>query len=238
VPVNTHRGRLQISVNLQRFAFDYPGSMNEDDFSRLPPAAQAYIRELESRNRQLGERIAQLEEQFRLAQSQRFAPSSEKLRDRVFDEAEQIAATEAHDDDVAADTFTLPDTGLPDAPQPPRRSPGRKPLPAHLPRRRIEYDLPDDQKICPCCEHELHRMGEEISEQLHIEAKASVLQHVRFKYACRHCEHHAERTPVITAPMPCRCRMNNPHLGVRLKTWTGLCCHSQALPVFERAESA
>jgi transposase len=176
--------------------------MNEDDFSRLPPAAQAYIRELESRNRQLGERIAQLEEQFRLAQSKRFAPSSEKLRDRVFDEAEQIAATEAHDDDVAADTFTLPETGLPDVPQPTPRSPGRKPLPAHLPRQRIEYDLPDDQKIRPCCAHELHRMGEEISEQLHIEVKASVLQHVRFKYACRHCERHAERTPVITTPMP------------------------------------
>jgi len=45
-------------------------------------------------------------------------------------------------------------------------------------------------------------MGEEISEQLHIEVKASVLQHVRFKYACRHCERHAERTPVITTPMP------------------------------------
>ena len=27
-------------------------------------------------------------------------------------------------------------------------------------------------------------------------------------------------------------------VGVRLNTWTGLCCHSQALPVFERAESA
>ena len=52
--------------------------MNEDDFSRLPPAAQAYIRELEARNRQLGERIAQLEEQFRLAQSKRFAPSTEQ----------------------------------------------------------------------------------------------------------------------------------------------------------------
>jgi hypothetical protein len=174
--------------------------MNEDDFSRLPPAAQAYIRELESRNRQLGERIAELEEQFRLAQSMRFAPSSEKLRDRVFDEAEQIVATGAHDDDVAADTFTLPNTGLPDAPEPTRRSPGRKPLPAHLPRQRIEYDLPDDQKRCPCCSHALHRMGEEISEQLHIETKASVLQHVRFKYACRHCERHAESTPVITAP--------------------------------------
>jgi len=27
-------------------------------------------------------------------------------------------------------------------------------------------------------------------------------------------------------------------LGVRLNTWTGLCCDSQALPLFERAESA
>jgi transposase len=45
-------------------------------------------------------------------------------------------------------------------------------------------------------------MGEELSEQLHIQVKASVLQHVRFKYACRHCERHAERAPVIVAPMP------------------------------------
>jgi transposase len=32
--------------------------------------------------------------------------------------------------------------------------------------------------------------------------KASVLQHVRFKYACRHCERNAESTPIVTAPMP------------------------------------
>src|SRR5258708_7706497 len=178
--------------------------MNEDDLSRLPPAAQAYIRELEARNRQLGERIAHLEEQFRLAQSKRFAPSSEKLKDRVFDEAEQIVSSEPDDMDAGAtdDAFVLPDTGLPDPPASTRIKPGRKPLPAHLPRQRIEYDLPEDQKVCPCCAHALHRMGEELSEQLHIEVKASVLQHVRFKYACRHCERHAERTPVITAPTP------------------------------------
>ena len=157
--------------------------MNEDDFSRLPPAAQAYIRELETRNRQLGERITQLEEQFRLAQSRRFAPSSEKLKDRVFDEAEQIAGTEPDDMDAGAndEAFVLPDTGLPDAPAPTGSKPGRKPLPAHLPRQRIEYDLPESAKVCPCCAHALHRMGEEISEQLHIEVKASVLQHVCFK---------------------------------------------------------
>lgn len=57
------------------------------------------IRELEAHNQQLGERIAQLGEQFRLAQSSRFAPSSGKLRDRLFDEAEQAAIAEPDDAD-------------------------------------------------------------------------------------------------------------------------------------------
>ncbi|WP_175743869.1 IS66 family transposase zinc-finger binding domain-containing protein, partial [Burkholderia ambifaria] len=67
------------------------------------------------------------------------------------------------------------------------RKRGRRPLPADLPRERIEYDLPEDRKICPCCGKALHRMGEEVSEQLHMEVKVSVLQHARAKYACRHC---------------------------------------------------
>jgi len=72
--------------------------MNEHDLAKLPPAAQAYIRELEARlaeeTQRIGEltnRIGQLEELFRLAQHKRFAPSSEKFKDRLFDEAEQIA---------------------------------------------------------------------------------------------------------------------------------------------------
>ncbi|WP_454740288.1 IS66 family transposase [Cupriavidus necator] len=182
--------------------------MNEHDLSQLPPAAQAYIRELEARaaaNAQhiaeLNDRIKLLEEQFRLAQSKRFAPSSEKLKDRVFDEAEQMAAAAPANDDED-EALAPPDTGLPEPDKPAGRKRGRKPLPAELPRQRIEYDLTEDQKICPCCQGSMHRLGEEVSEQLHIEAKVSVLQHVRFKYACRHCERNAERTPVVTAPMP------------------------------------
>src|SRR5258708_38018649 len=71
-------GLLQIPVNPSRATLRYRGGMNEDNFSRLPPAAQAYIRELETRNRQLGKRITHLEEQFRLAQSKRFAPGDEQ----------------------------------------------------------------------------------------------------------------------------------------------------------------
>jgi len=174
----------------------------EDDLKQLSPEALiARILELQSQNQQQALRIGQLEELFRLAQLKRFAPSSEKLKDRVFDEAEQIAATEPADDD-SDDAFALPDTGLPEVDQPERGKRGRKPLPAELPRQRIEYDLHEEQKICPCCQNALHRMGEEMSEQLHIDVKASVLQHVRFKYACRACERNAEHTPIVTAPMP------------------------------------
>lgn len=173
--------------------------MTTHDISQLPLHVQHYIRALETQVSTLNERIHLLEEQFRLAQSKRFAPSSEKMKDRVFDEAEQMAADADEEADAA---FALPDTGLPpaDAPMPAKR--GRKRLPANLPRTRIEYDLPEAHKVCPCCQGALHRMGEEVTEQLHIEVKASVLQHARFKYACRHCERHGIATPMVTAPMP------------------------------------
>jgi transposase len=56
----------------------------------------------------------------------------------------------------------------------------RKPLPEDLPRERVEHDLPEDQTACPCCRNLMRRMGETVSERLHIEVKATVLQHVRF----------------------------------------------------------
>ena len=172
--------------------------MNESAaFSDLSPEVQAYIRNLETRNAQLSARVRQLEEQFRLAQLKRFAPSSEKRSERVFNEAEQTSP----DPDVG--TMVLPDTGLPEGEPPASQKRGRKPLPADLPRKRVEHDLPEEQKICACCQGALHRIGEDISEQLHIPpATPWVWQHVRFKYGCRHCERHGISAPVVRADMP------------------------------------
>ncbi len=65
---------------------------------------------------------------------------------------------------------------------------GRRKLPDHLPRRRIVHDLTDEQKKCPCCGEQRTCIGSETSEQLeYIPAKFEVLQHVRHKYACKHC---------------------------------------------------
>jgi transposase len=170
------------------------------ELEALIAAKAAEITALKAENEKLTQRVLHLEEQLRLERLHRYAPKSEKLTERIFNEAEQAAAEGRDDDDV--EVVAVPDTGLPEALKPAPKTRGRKPLPDDLPRQRVEHDLPEDQKDCPCCHNRMHRMGEIVTEQLHVEVKASVLQHVRFKYACRHCERTALNTPIVTAPMP------------------------------------
>lgn len=161
----------------------------------------ARIAALQAENRQLAERVVKLEEELALARLHRFAPKSEKHIDRLFNEAEQVAEEDDADGEKG-DVVVLPDTGLPATEGATGKKRGRRALPENLPRERVEYDLPDHQKACPCCRHLMHRMGETVTEQLHIEVKAKVLQNVRFKYACRHCDRTGVNTPIVTAPMP------------------------------------
>ena len=142
-------------------------------------------------------KIAALQEELRLLLHKRFGASSEKADPaqlQLFNEAEMTAAS-APEAAEAAGEITVPEHT--------REKRGRKPLPSLLPRVRIEHDIADGEKICPCgCT--LSRIGEETSEQLDIEpAKIQVLQHVRFKYACRSCEGSSHDGPAVTiAPVP------------------------------------
>jgi transposase len=78
-----------------------------------------------------------------------------------------------------------------------RRPTGRRPLPAHLPRQRVEIDVADADKVCDCG-HTKTRIGESVSEKLEYHpASFVVLETARAKYACPHC--HAG---VIEAPAP------------------------------------
>lgn len=143
--------------------------------------------------------IALLEEKLRLASQKRFAASSEKAGDNqlgLFNEAEQASSDDASPDATASDETTV-------VPEHKRKKPGRKPLPDHLPRMRVEHDIAEAAKLCACgCRKT--KIGEEVSEQLDIiPARIQVLQHVRFKYACRSCEGTDDDGPtVITALMP------------------------------------
>ncbi len=73
--------------------------------------------------------------------------------------------------------------------QSPNRSKhGRQKLPDHLPRLPIEHDLSESEKACPCCGEQRQRIGQEKNEQLeHLSSNFVVLEHIRHKYACKHC---------------------------------------------------
>lgn len=164
-------------------------------------AKAAEIAVLKAEKEALSRRVFKLEEELALARLHRFAPRSEKHIDRIFNEAEQLVGDDdAHGEDSGV--INLPDTGLLAVEGTRDKKRGRRPLPEDLPRERVEYDIPDDQKACPCCHGQMHRMGETVTEQLHIEVKARVLQNVRFKYACRYCDRTGIRTPIVIAPMP------------------------------------
>lgn len=64
----------------------------------------------------------------------------------------------------------------------------RQPLPKDLPREVITHDISEADKQC-ACGYKLTVMGPDSSEKLKfIPAKISVIEHVRLKYCCKHCE--------------------------------------------------
>ena len=75
-----------------------------------------------------------------------------------------------------------------DAARPHRKPHGRRRLPDHLPRIRIEHDLQETERSCPCCGQMRHKIGEQITDQLeYVPSNLVVLQHARIKYACGNC---------------------------------------------------
>ncbi|WP_114327582.1 IS66 family transposase [Candidatus Colwellia aromaticivorans] len=136
-------------------------------------------------------RLVFLEEQFRLAQQQRFGAQSEShpAQGDLFNEAEVEL-------DVIEDVVESTSTTV-------KKKPVRQKLPKDLEREVIIHDLSDDEKSCDCCGNQLHQMGESRSEKLEfIPAKVKVIEHVRLKYSCRTCEKEGINTKIKSAPIP------------------------------------
>ena len=65
------------------------------------------------------------------------------------------------------------------------RARGRRALPTHLKRERIEHDLTEEEKHCADCHQDLRPIGEETSERYeYIPAQLLVIEDVCKKYAC------------------------------------------------------
>src|SRR5262249_45304537 len=73
-------------------------------------------------------------------------------------------------------------------PPPQRDLHRRSPLPEHLERREVVFDLTEAEKLCPCCGRPRVCIGEQTAEQLDLEpARVFVRRTIKKSYACRHC---------------------------------------------------
>jgi transposase len=81
-----------------------------------------------------------------------------------------------------------------------RRHPGRRRLPADLPRERIEVVPPASERHCTTCNTAKVRIGADITEELdYVPASFVIREYVRPKYACARCQQ-----GVMQAVLPAR----------------------------------
>jgi transposase len=162
-----------------------------DDINSLPDDPESLKQMLVALQSELAKSKARnvfLEEQFRLAQQQRFGTSSEghPAQGDLFNEAE--VELDVVEEETSTTTVV-------------KKKPIRKKLPIDLPREIVIHDI--DDKSCTCCGNELHQMGDERSEKLEfIPAQVKVIEHVRLKYSCRTCEQTGTSTKIQIAPVP------------------------------------
>ncbi|MGL4521590.1 MAG: IS66 family transposase, partial [Bacilli bacterium] len=162
------------------------------------------IEYLQTQNQNLTEMVATLqmqvkyyEEQFRLLKSKMYGKSSEKTDENqltldLFNEAEKETNETIEEPTIETVTYTRK-----------KRKGKRAEDLSKLPTETIEYRLPAEEQICPCCEGNLHEMSQEVRKELTIiPAQVKVLEHKQFIYACRQCQKDEVETPIITAPMP------------------------------------
>ena len=160
--------------------------------------------ELQAENIALKTELAELkvlvkyyEEQLRLSKHRQFGASSEKSEYdfdqlNLFNEGELFAdANTAEPELVEIEKHFRKRTRL-----------TTDKLPDDLPVEIVEYKLPSPEQFCPECDGALHVMGKEVRRELElIPAKAVIVEHVKYIYACRDCERNSDGLPIVKAPM-------------------------------------
>ncbi|WP_173984721.1 IS66 family transposase [Magnetospirillum sp. SS-4] len=136
--------------------------------------------------------IETLKVQIARLRRQQFGRSSEKL-DRQIEQLELVL--EDLEVSAGADRPASEASAEIPATEPgQRRHGGRRPLPAHLPRREVVHA---GTCACPACGGVLRQVGEDVTEILdYVPGRFEVVRHVRPALSCRTCE------TMVQAPMP------------------------------------
>jgi transposase len=180
-----------------------------DEHTRQRDEARRRIEQLENRAQQLEIEKLRLEVELLRLRKLYYGPRADRLS-TVGDVAQMLLdfAVDLERRPVnAQDIAPVDGSGTVDAKtiRRVRRGRGRRDLAAlaNLPVVRRDHDLPEDEKPCPCCGGMREKIGQESSWQVEfIPGHFERIEHVRIKYACKHCERNAENPRIELADKP------------------------------------
>lgn len=140
------------------------------------------------------------ERQFLLAQRRRFGASSEKTAINA-DGYQQLSLFD--EEEIKADNKE-PEVEEISYRRKKRKGKREEDL-SGLPVERVDYALPEEERICPECGETMRDIGADVRRELKlIPAQVVVVEHATHAYACDNCEKTRDYTPIIkaTAPTP------------------------------------
>lgn len=150
---------------------------------RVDAERQATIAQMQDQLDQFQEQIALLKKALFAPRRERFVPSADQ---KLLFEPLRLEADGASDGDQEVSGDPEGEEDVPDALRKKRR-PKRKrfEFPQCLPVKRIEYPLPEEERMCPCGCGQRAVIGEQITRQLEYNPpSAYVAEHVRYTYGC------------------------------------------------------
>jgi transposase len=158
-----------------------------------PETLKAMIRELLAQLRNSRRHEEQLQNKVSELLAKLFGRKSEKI------DPNQLSLIDLESLGLAPVEAVEPPVELVPEPTPRRKGHGRRRPAKELPRRRVVHEVPESERLCPCCGKPKEVIREEVSEQLDFQpASFYINEHVRLVYACRKG---CQEAPVI-APKP------------------------------------
>ena len=164
-----------------------PDGSDIDALRTALAAAEAEVIDARAKATEAEAQIAALKlmiEKLRRALYGQRSERKQRLLDQLELQLDELEAS-ATEDELAAEQAAAGTTQVKGFTR--RRRSGRKPFPEHLPRERVVVPAPS---ACGCCGSEkLSKIGEDITETLEVIPRQwKVIQTVREKFTCRHCE--------------------------------------------------
>ena len=171
-----------------------------EDAQRRVDELQRVLDETAADYNQLQQKHAEMAETLALLRRYVFGPR----RERFEDDPDQGHLFDFHDTALEPESTAPaePDTAA-TGERPKAARPRKRISLDHLPHNRVEHDLPEAEKTCPCCGGAKQRIGEDLSRELEFTpAKLEVNVHVLPKYACPKCRDGVASPPVPPKPVP------------------------------------